>query len=347
MFKKKKRIRFALEMKDGIQVRTLEDLQENFDLEKAVGYFLEGKLLTWLKDRRYDNIAEKLEKLSPKDTALNKKLCQILEVQYQDEEFDPEEIEWRNERIARLKQYTDNPQIIENVDIVAFDQEDLADLLDEEINIIYLCQNKFTIPLGETNKKYIGIGKVEVVIKSKNVIDFDRLNIKFINIQFNSEYEQLLRKSSIKEKPFVKDNTESTKQEEVVQENLTPAEKFFQQGQKAEQEHEFEKALNLYKKSLELGKKEANFYLDRVYTNLSSFHKGKKAEANRNWDKAMDYYRKSVIAGGIDAMYRMSVIYSNDAYHQYNLDKSIDWLFRAAIAGNKEAEDIVLKLDLE
>ena len=51
MAKKTKKIKFALEMKDGIQVRNLEDLRDNFDLEKTVGYFLDGKLITWLNDR--------------------------------------------------------------------------------------------------------------------------------------------------------------------------------------------------------------------------------------------------------------------------------------------------------
>ena len=40
-----KRIKFALEMKDGIQVRSLEDLRKYFDLDKTIGYFVDGKLL--------------------------------------------------------------------------------------------------------------------------------------------------------------------------------------------------------------------------------------------------------------------------------------------------------------
>ena len=34
-----KKIKFALEMKNGFKVRTLEELRKNFDLEKAVRYF--------------------------------------------------------------------------------------------------------------------------------------------------------------------------------------------------------------------------------------------------------------------------------------------------------------------
>ncbi len=40
-----KKIKFALEM-NGVKIRTMEELQENFDLDTAVQYLLDGKLLT-------------------------------------------------------------------------------------------------------------------------------------------------------------------------------------------------------------------------------------------------------------------------------------------------------------
>ena len=50
-----KRIKFALEMKDGQSVRDIEGLKEYFDLEKLVEHFKSGKLKIWLEDRRYDD----------------------------------------------------------------------------------------------------------------------------------------------------------------------------------------------------------------------------------------------------------------------------------------------------
>lgn len=35
-----KKVKFALELKDGIKVRTLKELQEHFDLEKLLDIFL-------------------------------------------------------------------------------------------------------------------------------------------------------------------------------------------------------------------------------------------------------------------------------------------------------------------
>ena len=279
MFKRKKKIKFALEMKDGVQVRNLNDLQEHFDLEKAVGYFLDGRLLTWLKDRYYDEEAEALENLSKDDAQLKKKLCQILGVEYEDEELDPEEIEWRNERIAKLKQYTDNQEIIDNVDLVAFNQEDLADLLDDEEPVIYLCQNKFTIPLREENKKYIGIGKVEAVIKSKTIVDFAKLNIEFVNVSFDADYAKLVnsKKSTL---PTIKKNEAQDDTNSIL----------LQEAKKAEDERDFDGAIALYKRN---GSAEALYRIGMIYNN--------KAYDKYDRQKAIEYFKQAADAGNEEA----------------------------------------------
>ena len=71
-----RKIKFALEMKDGAKVRSnLEELRENFDLEKAVGYFLSGKLAEWLEDRYYEEEAEALDAIDKDAPDLREKLC--------------------------------------------------------------------------------------------------------------------------------------------------------------------------------------------------------------------------------------------------------------------------------
>lgn len=59
-------------------------------------------------------------------------------------------------KISELKQFIEDDEIIKNVDKVAFDQEESADLLDEDINLIYLCGEKFTIPLSKENIIVLG-----------------------------------------------------------------------------------------------------------------------------------------------------------------------------------------------
>ena len=195
-----KKIKFPLEMSNGEQVRTLDELKENFDIESVVGYFNDGRLLNWLQARYYDEEADKISALSKDDPQLQKKLCNIFGVESKDEEIDVEEIANRQERLNRLKQYTDDKEILERVDLVAFNQEDLGDLLDEEKPLIYLCHNKFIIPLRETHKTYIGIGKAVAVIRSEEIVDFEEKHIKFKDVVFDDDYENLIKQTVSKGK---------------------------------------------------------------------------------------------------------------------------------------------------
>lgn len=76
-----KKVKFALEMADGEQVRNIDALKEHFDLEKVVGYYLDGRLLNWLKDRYYIEEAAKVAELSKDDPQLHNKLCYIFGVE--------------------------------------------------------------------------------------------------------------------------------------------------------------------------------------------------------------------------------------------------------------------------
>lgn len=300
-----KRIKFALEMKNGMQVRSLEDLRKHFDLDKTIGYFVDGKLLKWLEDRYYDEEAEAISALSKDDSNFNSKICKILGVEYEDEdlpEIDPEEIERRNERIAKLKQYTADTKILDKVDLVAFDQEELADLLDEEEPVIYLCQNKFTIPLREKNKKYIGVGKVEVVIRSKTKVNFDELNIQFENVQFSAEYEKLTKKSP---------------------------DELLKQGEQAEEANDYDKALEFYKKAADMGSAEAMYYIANIYY-------------NENYDKydvekSAAWIKKSAEAGYAEAMGDLGLMYECGEGVEENLQLAKEWYIRGSKLGDSDS----------
>ena len=163
-----KKIKFPLEMADGVKVRTLEDLQQNFNLEKVLGYYFDGKLQQWLADRYYKKELNEIEELSVDDQQIAEKLCSILGVQYEADAIDTvKDIAWRNERLAKLKQYTDDENFLANIDAVAFNQEELADLFDADIEKIYLCEGKFHVPEEKMNLEYIEFGGAEIVNKPK------------------------------------------------------------------------------------------------------------------------------------------------------------------------------------
>lgn len=162
------KVKFPLEMANGVQVRTIEELKENFDINKVVGYFLEGKLQTWLTDRYYDEEAEQIAELKSDDTDLTKKLSEIFEIEYADsEEVDVDKIASDNERIAKIKQFTDDEDIIKNYDKVAFTQEELADLYDAGIRTIYLCEGEFKIPKAKLELNYIVFGGAKTNLPEK------------------------------------------------------------------------------------------------------------------------------------------------------------------------------------
>ncbi len=149
------KVKIPLEMSEGVYVRTLEELKQNFDVKKVMSYFLDGRLKTWLEDRYYDDEAEKIGILNSNDEDLVQKLCEVFE-----QDFSPEndinvgQIQIENERVEKLKQYTDDEEIIKNVNSVAFNQEELEELYIEGKEVIYLCDGIFKIPDDKKKLSY-------------------------------------------------------------------------------------------------------------------------------------------------------------------------------------------------
>lgn len=156
------KVKFPLEMAECVYVRTLEELKQNFDVKKVMSYFLDGRLKTWLEDRYYDDEAEKIGILNSNDEDLAQKLCEVFE-----QDFSPEndinvgQIQIENERVEKLKQYTDDEEIIKNVNSVAFNQDELIEKIKEKTNPIYLCEGSFVIPKLDYSIQYYLIGNAK------------------------------------------------------------------------------------------------------------------------------------------------------------------------------------------
>ena len=181
-----RKIKFALEMADGAKVRgSIEELREHFDLEKAVGYFLSGKLVEWLEDRFYEDEAEAVEAIDKDAPDLRERLCEALDVPYEgDSELDVAALERLNEKKAILRQKTGDEEIISHAAQTALNQEDLADLLEMDEPVIYLCGEKFSIPARVKNKKYVGIlGTPTISIKANSQKEADAKGIVFENVR--------------------------------------------------------------------------------------------------------------------------------------------------------------------
>lgn len=193
LYRMAKKIRFPLKMEDDIEVRTLEKLKENFSLERILIYISNGKLVTWLRDRYIDDIADKIEALDKNDIEITKKVFEIFDIEYDEKKvMDAEKIKERTEKLDKLKKYTTEQRFLDVVDNVAFTEDDIYDLLDEEQTEIYLCGERFFIPISKKGINYIGINNPVVIINSKKVIDWNERRITFSDVRYDDKYKQII-----------------------------------------------------------------------------------------------------------------------------------------------------------
>ena len=296
-----KKIKLPLEMADGVKVRTLDELKDNWSLEKVVENYLNGRLATWLNDRYYTELAEQVDALAEvqDNTALQKELCRIFDVDFEDEEdIDVDAVSERNRKLEALRQYTADDTILKNVDSVAFDQEKLGDILDSGENVIYLFNNTFSIPLSIKNKKYIGIGKAECLIHSKDVVDFAELGIEFENVVFDEKYRK-------------------------IEEEESPS-KFYNEGCKYFEAKQYKEALECFKKAASKNHADALFHVGKIY------HLALGVE--QDYRLAAEYYSKAVSFNSEKAANNLANMYRNGDGLEKDMKKAIE-LYKKAIDG--------------
>ncbi|MCM1060331.1 MAG: leucine-rich repeat protein [Eubacterium sp.] len=180
-----RKVKFPLNMgKDpetgnDIMVRDKTELCGKYNSEKVAEYFINGRLLTWLEDRYYEEEAEQVRKLS--EMTDKKKAAEMLPEVFKVKtagKVDVEAVELRNEKLKKLRDITSDDEILDNVDFVAFSQEELGDLLDDEADVIYLCDNDFNVPMSVQNVRYVGVNNPVITISGTG--DIARDGEKFI-----------------------------------------------------------------------------------------------------------------------------------------------------------------------
>jgi phosphotransferase system HPr (HPr) family protein len=281
---------------NGVEVRDIEMLRDNFDVDALIGYAFDGKLAKWLRDRYYDDEADEIDSLEQDDPDLEDKLYDIFQV---DPPMSEEEIAWRNERLAKLKEYTTDEEILDRVDDVAFDQQDLSDLIDDDVEEIYLCGGRFTIPLKVENKTYIGIGDAVAVIRSNVPIDFDDLNIHFKDIRFNSAYEKI--------SPQADDGE--------------PADSLYDRGMAALRAKDYSEARKLLERAAMKNHREAIKEIAAIY----SEGKGMKP----NPEKAFKWLLKAAEQGSKSSMNKVASMYERGTGVKKDIEKALYW-YRAS-----------------
>lgn len=183
-----KKINFALEMADGYKVRyDFEEYRAHFDLVKAIEHFASGKLIEWMKNNLYEEIAESLGQLDKDAPDFPQRLCEILGVEMSETagaEPDIDTIQRTQEKEKTLRQKTSDETIIANAAKTAFHRGDLVELLKAGEKTIYLCGDAFDIPIRKENVRYIGVlGTPKITIAAKSREDLAEKNITFENVE--------------------------------------------------------------------------------------------------------------------------------------------------------------------
>lgn len=182
-----KKIRFPLIMKDGIQVRTIEELRENFDMELLTKYFLDGKLRVWLEHRNYNEELSEIDTLKEVHKNISGELPRIFKIDFK-EKVDVIELQKKLEKEQLLKQYTYDERWFEKIDYIAFNQKELETLV-EKNNKVYLAGDEFLVNNQLKDKKYIGINKPILKLKFSDKYKNNDKTITFKNVILKSDSE--------------------------------------------------------------------------------------------------------------------------------------------------------------
>lgn len=194
-----KKIKFSLEMPNGVKVRDLKTLKKNFYISKVIEYFISGKLEDWLEVRGYDDIQEKVVQLDVGDKRFMEKLCEIFEVNPCvlddcEKNININDIYKHIEKQKLIKQYIDDERIWKNVDIIATNQNELDNLLNTiGINSkIYLLGKKFELKKEINKIIMIGIGdeSPKLVINTPDYFDLMSADIAFENIDLDEKINE-------------------------------------------------------------------------------------------------------------------------------------------------------------
>lgn len=172
----------------GKEMHTLDELRENFDAEEVLRALNDGSLKDFLESHYYEREFDTIAYLSLEDKDCLKKICNTLKVDYLKQDFImTPEVE---ARLEVIKGFTTDEKILRDFRQVALNQEELANLLNDGEKIVYLCHNKFSIPLSKTNVTYIGIDNPTI----ENAFTAEQykkagITIKHINLPANVNKE--------------------------------------------------------------------------------------------------------------------------------------------------------------
>lgn len=372
-------VKFPLKMADGAAVRTIEELREHFNLTSVLAYYRDGRLKKWLENGYYTEEANQLSVLNEDSDHIARELCTILGVNYSENEIehiDLGDISQRNVRLEQLKRFTADDTILEAIDRVAFTQEELVSLLDDQVKEIYLCGEHFTIPGNIGGITYIGINNPAIEFSGESVAaGIDIRNLEFDIDSYVDDYVDGSREGdrffaffhdnltlgmkflraaaeagSAKMQTFLGD---CYKLGHGIEVNQSEAFHWYQKA--AEQGYARAQVIvgNAYKdgfvvprdpsKAIRWYQKAAEQGLLSAQNNLGiSYLRGVGVE--QSYEKANEWFLKAAEAGHRRSQLNLGISYINGAGVEKDEEKGIEWLQKAVAQGDTKAKSILLEL---
>lgn len=179
-----RRIKFPLVMKNGTEVRELSDLQENFDMESVVEYFVSGKLKQWLENYYYEDILEKVQALTGEEEDFGKQLAEALEVEWKENvSINIQSLIKKTKLKESIKPFI-NDEELDKIEHIADSQDELERIVKLGKTPIYLFGEQFRIPGEMKNTECIGINKPIISIETTGREEFRKRNIKLKGVEF-------------------------------------------------------------------------------------------------------------------------------------------------------------------
>lgn len=349
-----KKIKFPLKMADGSQVRSIEELREHFDLTAVLSYYTSGRLTEWLTDRYYDVEAEKIKALEPSSKEFAKNLCEILAVPYSEtgaDDVDLADIAVKNERYEHLKQFTADDTILAAVDLVAFTQEDLADLLDKDAKLIYLCGERFSIPCSKGGVTYIGVNNPVVDVAK----GYDEKEISFKGVQGKNILDDSIKSIFTSNPDFFGDLPNDAVKEAAENGNINAQLELAHRYSASENspcglsnpeqsEYWYSKVHTQWEKNARNGDFLVQYTLGQSYYLGQNGFEMDDDESNYWYRSSFAGYQRLAEQGDAEAQYSLGVLFECGQGTDQDMYKAVYWLEKSAKQGNLEAMQELIQI---
>ncbi|WP_128100330.1 hypothetical protein [Paenibacillus sp. DCT19] len=197
----KRNIKFPIRLKNGQQVRTLEELKANFEIETVIEYYLDGRLVNWLEQRYYTKEAQLLQNLNENSDTLPLEISNMFGVDFNQSGFNYQEYTKKRAKLEVISKYTSDQVILSNNEYVAESQTELQMLYEkitDHSRTLYLLNTTneiFNISDELSNITYIGINNPTVNLIGNHTFDASGKRIVFQNVKLTADKDTKFKSS--------------------------------------------------------------------------------------------------------------------------------------------------------